>query len=521
MKLLHDALALHAERSPEQDAVVLRDQTLSYRALDTLSNQLASVLQDRGVVPGDRVCLAIPKSPLVLVAALGTLKAGAICVPLDLQSPPGRAAKVFQVCQPRVVLACGATGSLIAQLATAGEPLPPYAIGWLDAQPTELPTSFVLSEVQGQPSNPPTRRVQPDDCAYILFTSGTTGVPKGVMMRHSSILRFNEWAVQYFQVGPNDRLSGNFALNFDPSLFDVYGTLLAGATLYQVPPELHLLPVALAQFVRDKRLTFWWSVPAVLAYLAKFDAVRQGDFPSLTRVLWIGEVCPTPILRHLMRRLPQARFTNLYGPTETAIASTYHTLPALPETDADDVPIGEPCPGEHTLVLDEARAPLPLGEVGELNIGGVGLSPGYWGNPRETDNAFWQREDGRWYRTGDLVRTGRDGLLYFVGRKDSQVKVRGYRIELGDVEATANAIGLLSEACVVAARNAEGVLICCAYVPQDKNSPTLETIRGELARRLPPYMLPSRWRAYAAIPRNANGKMDRPRLVRDFQDAAS
>jgi amino acid adenylation domain-containing protein len=343
------------------------------------------------------------------------------------------------------------------------------------------------------------------------------------MVTHASVLHFLRWAVSYFGTRAEDRVSGHPPLHFDLSTFDIYGTFMAGARLYLVPPEITLLPARLAAFIRGSELTQWFSVPSVLNYLAKFDCVQAHDFPALRRVLWCGEVLPTPTLIYWMQRLPHATFTNLYGPTEATIASSYYTVPRCPDREDAPIPIGRPCAGEELLVLDEEFQPTRPGEVGELYIRGVGLSPGYWGDPERTRAAFvpWPRGAAatgpdRIYRTGDLAFVGVDGNLYFVGRADSQIKSRGYRIELGEIEAALHVLGLLRECAVVAVRTEgfEGNAICCAYVAADEVTPTV--LRKRLSERLPGYMLPSRWLALPALPTNANGKIDRPALRAQF-----
>jgi acyl-coenzyme A synthetase/AMP-(fatty) acid ligase len=217
------------------------------------------------------------------------------------------------------------------------------------------------------------------------------------------------------------------------------------------------------------------------------------------------------------------RFTNLYGPTEATIASSYYTVPRCPEREDAPIPIGTPCAGEELLVLDEEFRPVRPGEIGDLYIRGVGLSPGYWGDPERTREAFlpWPRGaraggPDRIYRTGDLALVGADGNLYFVGRADSQIKSRGYRIELGEIEAALHSLGVLRDCAVVAVRTEgfEGNAICCAYVAPGEVTPTV--LRTRLSKRLPGYMLPSRWLALPALPTNANGKIDRPALRAHF-----
>jgi acyl-coenzyme A synthetase/AMP-(fatty) acid ligase len=290
-----------------------------------------------------------------------------------------------------------------------------------------------------------------------------------------------------------------------------------------VPPSGNLLPTQLAEFIRASELTQWFSVPAALTYMAKFGVVQDGDFPALRRLLWCGEVLPTPTLIHWMRRLPHVQFTNLYGPTEATIASSYYRVPACPRDDRDPISIGTACAGEEILVLDEKLRPSPPGEIGELYIGGAGLSPGYWRNPEATRAAFIPDPraadgSGRIYRTGDLGRVGDDGLCYFIGRADSQVKSRGYRIELGEIEIAFNALPGVRECAVVATSSSgfETTVICGAYAADSAElSPAL--LREQLRSLVPDYMVPTRWKAFDRLPKNVNGKIDRRMLKELFE----
>jgi acyl-coenzyme A synthetase/AMP-(fatty) acid ligase len=252
--------------------------------------------------------------------------------------------------------------------------------------------------------------------------------------------------------------------------------------------------------------------------MAKYDAVPDDGFETLERVIWCGEVLPTPVLVHWMRRVRSASFTNLYGPTETTIASSFHTVPACPTDETAAIPIGRPCAGEELRVLDEHLDPVPQGEPGELYVGGVGVTRGYWRDDEKTAAAFIEDplapESGdRIYKTGDRCFAAADGLVYFLGRKDTQIKSRGYRIELGEIESALMTLDELRESAVIAVETDgfEGVAICCAYVPAlVQHSPS--HIRQELRRLVPNYMLPSRWQAMAVLPKNASGKIDRRAL---------
>jgi amino acid adenylation domain-containing protein len=523
--LLQHWVTAQAGRRPDAGALVFKGERLTYEALELGSNRLAHLLKDAGCARGDRVCLLTPKSPAAIVAILGVLKADAVYVPLDPGSPVPRLEKMIASSDNRWILASGAVGPTLQGLFAEPGFAETHSIGWLgaDDSPADIAAQFSLADLTGYPTTLPPSANGSQDPAHILFTSGSTGVPKGVVITHASVRRFVEWAVSYFGTAPTDRISGHPPLHFDLSTFDMFGTFAAGAELHLVPPELNLLPHKLAELIRSAELTQWFSVPSVLNYMAKFDVVRDGDFPSLRRVLWCGEVFPTPPLMYWMQRLPHVTFTNLYGPTEATIASSYYTVPSCPVSEDEVIPIGQACGGEELLVLDEALAPVPPGEVGDLYIRGAGLSTGYWRDPVKTRAAFLpypgstDPED-RIYRTGDLATLGPDGLVRFLGRADSQIKTRGYRVELGEIEAALHALGTLRECAVVGvpSQDFDGVAICCAFAPAVGAAVTPTGLRESLARALPSYMLPSRWLAFAELPKTSNGKIDRRKLKELF-----
>jgi amino acid adenylation domain-containing protein len=524
---LQDWVTHQADRRPEAAAVVGEGVILTYGLLEEQSNRLARILGEAGCARGDRVCLLMPKSPHAIAALLGIYKAGCIYVPLDPSSPPARLARILASCESRWILAGGTVAPLLEQLLAEKIGVPP-SIGWIGAGTCRGETvtpRFTERDVARYPGAPvPGPHQTARDPAHILFTSGSTGTPKGVVITHANVIPFIEWAVRCFGLDASDRLSGHPPLHFDLSFLDIFGTFAAGAQLHLVPPQINLLPNKLAEFMRASELTQWFSVPSVLNYMAKFDVVRFGDFPTLKRLLWCGEVFPTPSLIHWMKRLPHARFTNLYGPTEATIASSYYTVPACPESERTAIPLGTACDGEELMVLDQALQPVPEGGVGELCIRGVGLSPGYWRDEEKTRAAFpsHPRIDGpsdRIYRTGDLARRGEDGSIYFVGRADSQVKSRGYRIELGEIEAGLGAVDSVRECAVVAipTDGFEGTILCCAYAPTPGVGVTPVALRQALGRVLPSHMLPARWMALERLPRNANGKIDRASVREAFE----
>ncbi|HJR68885.1 MAG TPA: amino acid adenylation domain-containing protein [Gammaproteobacteria bacterium] len=521
---LQHGVSAQALARPAATAVAWRTERMSYGTLEVESNRLAQLLIDTGCKRGDRIALFMPKLPAAIVGMLGVLKAGATYVPLDPADPASRLARVLKAADCRWILCAGpVSGSLRAALMEAQLTDAPL-IGWLDDDDTAADRAgavFTRRDLDAFPTETPPTENTEADIAQILFTSGSTGTPKGVMITHGSVVQFVEWGRRYFEITPDDKVSQHAPLRFDISTFDVFGALWSGAALHLVPPDLNLLPHKLAHFIRTDRLTQWFSVPSVLNLMAKFDVLRDHDFPSLKRVLFAGEVLPTPTLMYWMKRLPHVRFTNLYGPTETTISSSHYTVPACPTSEQQPIPIGTACAGEELLLLDEQRNPVADGDIGEIYIRGVGVSPGYWRDPVKTQGAFLgdARNGGRIYKTGDLGRRGADGLLYFCGRADTQIKSRGYRIELGEIESALNALPEVRESAVVAIASGgfEGTLICCAYSPAPNQDLSTKRLRTLLCERLPQYMVPVRWSRYDELPKNHNGKTDRASIKLKFE----
>jgi amino acid adenylation domain-containing protein len=526
--LLHEATRDRAHRRGDATAVAMGSERLSYAQLELQSDRFAQGLLDVGCRPGDRVCLFVPKSPLAVTAMLGSLKAGCVYVPIDLASPAPRLAKIVAASDPSAIALTSSAVPLLDEVIGVLGGLPRVKVVALDSSPggDRFGVSLAAPDLAALPDGMPGAQMSSDDAAHILFTSGSTGEPKGVVISHRNVASFLEWAIGYFGIDESDRLSAHAPFHFDLSTFDVYGALTAGAELHLVPPELGLMPRDLAALIDREQLTQWFSVPSVLSYMANFDAVPDGGFASLRRVIWCGDVLPTPVLRHWMDRIAHVQYTNLYGPTETTIASSHYAVTAPPEDETTPIPIGVACAGEELLVLDDDLQPVSPEATGDLFIGGSGLSSGYWRDDAKTNAAFiadprLPHSGRRLYRTGDRARIGGDGLVYFLGRQDSQIKNRGHRIELGEVEAAANALDSVREAAVVgvASGDFEGTAICCAVVPEDSSVTTSAAVRTALRKVLPSYMVPSRWLVLPALPTNANGKIDRRRLRERFLEA--
>ena len=526
---LQDLVSAQAARTPEARALVFDDEAVSYARLEERSNRLGRLLRTQGCDKGDRVALFVPKGIPAVVGMLGSLKAGCAYVPIDLDSPPARVQRIFDACDPTAVIVAPEGFALLRDcIAEGGRSFRVISTRSPEEVNTPFDADADFSQLESFPADHLEAETSDADLAHLLFTSGSTGVPKGVMITHRNVVTFVDWATRYFETSAGDQISGHPPLHFDLSTFDIFGSLSRGATLHLVPPQLNLLAPKLAEWMRTSRLTQWFSVPSILTYMAKFDVVKHDDFPDMQRLLWCGEVLPTPTLIYWMERLPHVSFTNLYGPTEATIASSYFRVPNVPADEREDIPIGSPCDGEELLVLDDDLSPVPVGDIGEVCICGVGLSPGYWRDPEKTGQAFVTDPSDpsrRIYKTGDLGRVDERGLFRYIGRKDSQIKSRGYRIELGEIEAALNSLGCLRECAVVGVDTGgfEGTMICCAYVPDGDEEVSSPSLRRQLSSLVPRYMLPARWHRYDRLPKNANGKIDRRRIRETFEsdDASS
>jgi len=411
VETLQDWITIQADTRPHASAVVMGDERVTYGQLDARSNQLARTLDAAGCRRGDRICLLMPNSPAAITALIAIHKAGCLSVPLDPAAPVERLRQIIERCECTYLLAGGAVVATLEELRTT------VPIGWLGiavAGGSGIAPRFTFRDVRCQPTARLQTRVRRDDPATIVFTPASP-TPRGVVITHGNVIHFVEWARRHFGMSTADRISGHSPLHADQALFDIFGTFAAGAELHLVPADVTADVRQLAYFIRVSELTQWFSGPAVLEQLASTDAVGPRDFPTLQRVICGGGTLRTPALAYWMKRLPHVAFTQLYGPTETTIASAYHSIVRRPEPGVES-PIGKPCRGEELLVLDDRLEAVPAGETGTLYIRGAGLSQGYWRDETATGTAFVWRGEGdradRLYRTGDLARVGRDGLVY-------------------------------------------------------------------------------------------------------------
>lgn len=516
--LLHQCIRFYAENTPDKEAVRFNKQSLTYAELFEKSQQLACALQSYGVKRGDRVGIFMYKNIYSAVALYGIMTAGAAYVPLDPYAPPNRIEYIIKNCGISVVICHDQKKTIMEEIepnlslsaiigldSIASNETPVIAWETVFQNPLELAVSFNGTE---------------QDIAYILYTSGSTGVPKGIVHTHRSGLSFANWAVETYQLTAADVLSNHAPLHFDLSTLDFFAAAQAGATTAIIPEALTKFPASLSKWIQNEKITIWYSVPFALIQLMQRGKISEKDLSSLRWVLFAGEPYPTKHLREMMKIIPHAQFSNLYGPTETNVCTFYNVTP-IPEDQNDLIPIGKACHNIEALVMGENGQAVPDGEAGELYIRGGVVMLGYWGRSDLTEKSFFKRNSfdqfyDIFYRTGDLVQKMADGNFRFLGRKDRQIKTRGYRVELDEIETTILSHPDVQEAAVFPVSDGDGShLIEAAVIAQAGSALTTDHLYSLLNENLPNYAIPSKIYLLEDFPRTSTGKIDR-RALQNF-----
>jgi D-alanine--poly(phosphoribitol) ligase subunit 1 len=522
--LLQSYLDAGARAHPEKPALVDDQRSISYGELRRDADRIAHCLWAGGVRRQDRVVICLRRSALVVQALMGILKADAIYVPLDAKAPMERLLKVVKDCQPSAMICDEAA---LPALDRAKSQMPSLRLlvlfGTGVRAAGEIPR-VCWEEAAPLQVQPPSYRNIDADAAYILYTSGSTGSPKGVTITHLNVVNYIEWAVEYFQVRGEERILSTAPFHFDMSTFDIYTALKSGATLYIAPERLLLFPNKLLELIEKEGVTLWKGVSSLLMYLSSTGSLKAGRIPTLEKVLFGGEVLATKHLMNWMQHYPSKRFYNVYGPTETTGISACYPVERPPAAANDSIPIGKACSNTEIFILTEENRLAEVGEAGELCIRGSGLSPGYWDDEEKTARAFVRNPLGcsqsdRIYRTGDLARLRGDGVFEYLGRKDFQVKYMGYRIELFEIEQAILSQDNIHQAAVLLCESQQSeVPELVAFIAGPGILDT-DSITEELGRLVPSYMVPKRIIPMPEIPLTDRGKTDRVALLEFYRKA--
>ena len=510
---LWSRVAQQTRRTPDAVALATPDGVqLSYGELVRRAERLAAKLARQGVGAEDRVGLYFERSWPLVVAMLATAASGAAYVPLSPAQPGRRLAAILRDSRPAVVLA---EADLAPELEAE---LPGGQLMVLDA-------AALLASGDNGGSRRPTGPPSPLNVAYLLFTSGSTGEPKGAAISHGAAVNHMDWMVEAFAFSPATRVVQKTPISFDASVWEFWAPLIAGCRLELAPLGWEEDPALLSSMIEQRAITDLQVVPSLLELLLHEESF--AGLASLRRLFCGGEALSGELRDRVQARL-DADLVNLYGPTEATIDSLFHRCPS-PDSVAGapvgGVPIGRPITGAAVRVIDEEGRWAAVGSLGELCVAGRGLGRGYFGRPRWSAEAFVPdlaagQPGGRMYRTGDLVRTLADGRVSFQGRRDFQVKIRGYRIEPGEIEAALVTHPGVESVAVVPRRDLPGGEGLVAYWVANSAGQTAEAsaLRAHLSERLPPYMVPVAFVELAALPVTSAGKLDRRALPRPAVD---
>lgn len=514
MSTLHRLLEESARRQPEHVAVEdpVRAEEITYRAWNDLAERLRDDLLRHGVEASDRVGILARKSIGSLVAMFGILKSGAAYVPLGVDAPRSRIARILTDCSMKALLVDRSILRDLRDGALARDLRAVRDCTALSACGDDLALVCLRSEDQGAVDPVGV----PEDLAYVLYTSGSTGEPKGVMHSHGGAMSFVDWSSETFEPTREDRFSSHAPFHFDLSIFDVFVSVKHGATLVLIGEDTGRQAAPLAALIAERRLSIWYSTPSILRLLLEYGRMERHDYSRLRLILFAGEVFPYRHLSTLRDRLPNRRYFNLYGPTETNVCTFCEVALEDRGERAGPSSIGRACSGTRTRVMLENGHEAPSGQEGQLYVSGGTVMLGYWNRPDLDARAFAVDGEGRrWYRTGDVVKETGTGDYLFLGRRDRMVKRRGFRIELGEIESLLYRHPLATEVAVIAFSDQDEDVQIKAFLRwAEEKLPTLVALRRFCAENMPPYLIPDQFAFLKAIPKTSTDKIDYQSLRR-------
>ena len=491
---------------PSKKAIVEGNKSISYSDLVHYSQSWATQLVlklNRTKCP---IAVFLPRSINAVIADIACLYSGNFYTNLDFNSPPERLRGLLENVRPIAVI----TDNESAERLAASLDYPGLIISIEELRETDssITNHEILRNIRSNHID--------SDPMCLVNTSGSTGIPKSVVISHRSVIDYVDWWTERFSFSESDKFGSMTPFHFDHFTADFFVAQKVSATIYLIPSQLHAFPKSLIDFLREFEITFIFWVPTVMVNIANLDLLEPNLLPSLRRVFFAGEVFPTKQLNIWRKNLPDVQFVNLYGPTEITVDCTYFVLDREFE-DSAPIPIGLPCANSDVFILTEDNQLASPGEVGELCVRGSSLAAGYYNNPEQTAKSFVQNPLNTAYpeivyRTGDLVHTNELGEIMFDGRKDFQIKHQGYRIELAEIENAVQALPAIRNACVLYQKEKKAITL----IFEANSKISSKEIRFQLQDRLPKYMLPTVFFEVASMPLNSNGKIDRKQLGVEF-----
>ncbi len=505
-EIVSDLLMEHMGNNGKNTLLNEPGRTMSHELLEKHSNMFANFLLKKGVKKNDRVILMCDLNIDTIIVVLGIMKIGAIYVPIDVNQTKEMVDFIMKDIEPK----CAFVDEKYYEKINSSYCV---KIKYSNKQDCEFYSYLKSSDVK------PNIRLISDDIVYITYTSGTTGIPKGVMISHKSIMTFMKYVTKNFKHNVNTKSLCRTPVSFDPFLTEVIPSIISGGQVYiqsrDVPFRKFL------EYVCENKITNFGCGPSLLYILAdNLELFKRYNLSCLEEIYIGYEKCPVNVIKILQKYLPKTDFINGYGTTETFASSTFYKIPNLgTDNSVEDIPIGEAIENEELLIINDQLKICENNEIGELVIRGSSLFNGYWKNIIETQkklriNPIFENSNELVYFTGDLVKRKDDGHIYFVGRKDEQVKINGYRVELGEIKYVIELNEKIKE-CVILFHNKH---LICIYNSYDGNVIDTNVLKEICSKRLAKYKIPSKWIFCKEIPRNSNGKVNRKMLLKTIEN---